>query len=1560
MKQFQTLFRYLYNKSAFVWIFAVGQLISGCAYDYSNYFTRHGYPALLQFGKQNDSVTISSFAAISKFDFSQQPFGASITKPIYIVNTGELPATNIQVSVDSPQYTFQNKCVTLPAGAKVSCEVDITFSPLVFDKVPANLKVTYNDSAKVVTTSLPITATSMRWAFLKFTPIDLSQPTTTTTAGTPSIFLLHVFYSGDLLIGKPDHDQIPPAEWTSLAAAVTLGTKTTTLTPSQTVIPSGRGVFTLSTAAESKAVGKATGATMCPNDEVTQSCNIAVTFIPDFATGGHATDVTAEADFLGNIGLQYYNGESATNSTTTLFDAHGYNTIIVNPFAITAVTTSTPSAVAFSPTTPGKVLVNVVNTGGTNVPGQNLTYTVPNQAPFSQTAADVTASTCKQGGTIPVVATGQTACVIQLTFNPVVSSLPAVPSITYTDKVTVSYNFADHQRPVMPTLSTTVSGIGAQPAQLMLTDTSGKALPTVQSSGKTVTPLPAFTPTAAFQGAPVQNFLLQNVSGLITANSIAVNPKFSDGAFGVTPTCQVSLQQALAPTLVCPYYATFTSPDANSHSGQMAFTYDNGSTQFAPSPIYISASGTGTAAPVVLDQTGDGKTFNLGNYMYGQRFADGTSNTPAQSLQLNIYGINAFGGISLSSVTGNSGFSITSKDCFNQVAAATTSARSCNLLLSYAVPATGTAVSDLAETFNYTYYDGSATRTVSIMLKVRTEPRPVVHFAVQGQLPGQMTGDQSGPYTINNSSSSNPTAFGNSVGTYVYLWNDSPDFDAHIQTLALGTGGPEFALSSNACANGVVPHARDSTTIKGTGTCQYFLGFKPLNTDNGSMSGSYPMIYKDEVTAAWNTVKTQTMTAYATTTISPQPNITAINFGTVYINSNNSISVTFTPVGYASPTWYKSFDPLPSHVTISMNSCANPLNTGGGATCQIVFLYSPTSTSDGIPSGASANLNYVQTPSTPGAIKFTFSGSPSNTSAKVGISQANFGKVFYQLAPQSINATQKTQNVLITNNSSGSSGATATFKSASILPADGNFQYSPDTTDPQDCSTVGNIAPGASCNLRIIFKPNTAGTISPTLTVSYQDLGQGTAGSVSAPLLGIGTVPIHVYAGTNNTCITDETQQAVCWGANDHGQLGQGNFNDITTIPQTKINFGAGVTVAQLAVGSQHVCAILNTPTSTGVVSCWGGNKNGRLGLGISPTTSSANNDQNSPLSNSGLNLVKLGNSSGSPAVAKSLSAGYEHTCALLTDGNVKCWGGNAGSQLGNLGTTDVGGSPSDMGANLASVNLSSKAVSVAAGASHTCAVLNDGSTYCWGTNGNGQVGKGVLDITIATPSLVQSGSSGASSVQASQGMSVTCLLRADKSVKCFGQSSTPDTVNPSGVTSDGFFYGILGFCVTRAGNDYGQPAELCWNAPKLLPPTDRFGILASDMVAGLSTLGFSQGVNQLALGGTHGCALFANNSVGCWGSNSQGQLGNGSAHYAGERAGDLGVNLQIAATSVIGATPYEVAAGALHTCVAFSDNTLKCWGGDPAVNGHGTAVNNPPVNAVGGNTTAVYNGQSP
>jgi hypothetical protein len=307
MKQFQTLFRYLYNKSAFVWIFAVGQLISGCAYDYSNYFTRHGYPALLQFGKQNDSVTISSFAAISKFDFSQQPFGASITKPIYIVNTGELPATNIQVSVDSPQYTFQNKCVTLPAGAKVSCEVDITFSPLVFDKVPANLKVTYNDSAKVVTTSLPITATSMRWAFLKFTPIDLSQPTTTTTAGTPSIFLLHVFYSGDLLIGKPDHDQIPPAEWTSLAAAVTLGTKTTTLTPSQTVIPSGRGVFTLSTAAESKAVGKATGATMCPNDEVTQSCNIAVTFIPDFATGGHATDVTAEADFLGNIGLQYYN-----------------------------------------------------------------------------------------------------------------------------------------------------------------------------------------------------------------------------------------------------------------------------------------------------------------------------------------------------------------------------------------------------------------------------------------------------------------------------------------------------------------------------------------------------------------------------------------------------------------------------------------------------------------------------------------------------------------------------------------------------------------------------------------------------------------------------------------------------------------------------------------------------------------------------------------------------------------------------------------------------------------------------------------------------------------------------------------------------------------------------------------------------------------------------------------------------------------------------------------------------------------------------------------------------
>jgi alpha-tubulin suppressor-like RCC1 family protein len=87
------------------------------------------------------------------------------------------------------------------------------------------------------------------------------------------------------------------------------------------------------------------------------------------------------------------------------------------------------------------------------------------------------------------------------------------------------------------------------------------------------------------------------------------------------------------------------------------------------------------------------------------------------------------------------------------------------------------------------------------------------------------------------------------------------------------------------------------------------------------------------------------------------------------------------------------------------------------------------------------------------------------------------------------------------------------------------------------------------------------------------------------------------------------------------------------------------------------------------------------------------------------------------------IAAGANHTCALLNDGTVKCWGLGASGQLGQGNANSLGDGVSEMGTNLGVIALGSvTAVSVTAGANHTCALLNDGTVKCWGLGASGQV----------------------------------------------------------------------------------------------------------------------------------------------------------------------------------------------------------------------------------------------
>jgi alpha-tubulin suppressor-like RCC1 family protein len=228
------------------------------------------------------------------------------------------------------------------------------------------------------------------------------------------------------------------------------------------------------------------------------------------------------------------------------------------------------------------------------------------------------------------------------------------------------------------------------------------------------------------------------------------------------------------------------------------------------------------------------------------------------------------------------------------------------------------------------------------------------------------------------------------------------------------------------------------------------------------------------------------------------------------------------------------------------------------------------------------------------------------------------------------------------------------------------------------------------------------------------------AGSVPAVDLGPGRTAQEVFVASSRTCARLDDGTVKCWGANSHGELGIGDYLDRgfragqmgARLPV--VDLGTGRTATQIVGGFFHMCARLDD----GTVKCWGYNLVGQLGLG----DSQSRGDQPGEMGDS-LPAVDLGPG----RTVLELAAGSEHTCARLDDGSVKCWGYNLNGQLG-LGDVRLRGTqPGDMGANLPTVDLGPgrTATHIAAGGTHTCARLDDGSVKCWGKSDRGQLGIG-------------------------------------------------------------------------------------------------------------------------------------------------------------------------------------------------------------------------------------------
>ena len=281
---------------------------------------------------------------------------------------------------------------------------------------------------------------------------------------------------------------------------------------------------------------------------------------------------------------------------------------------------------------------------------------------------------------------------------------------------------------------------------------------------------------------------------------------------------------------------------------------------------------------------------------------------------------------------------------------------------------------------------------------------------------------------------------------------------------------------------------------------------------------------------------------------------------------------------------------------------------------------------------------------------------------------------------------------------------------------------------------------------------------------------------------------------------------------------------------------------------------------------------------------------------------------------AISFSAGQYINCALTETGGVKCWGYNYYGQLGD-GTKDDRHTPVDV------AGLGSGVAAISAGYKHTCALTSLGAVKCWGDNTFGQLGNGTTTQS-STPVNVSGLSSGVSAI--SVGEFHTCALTTTGGVKCWGDNSSGqlgvgDTtmvyssipVNVSGLLSGVGFISAGGSHTCALTTTNGVK---CWG-------DNSFGQLgdgtAVTKFAPVNVAGLSNGVSAIRAGGSHTCALTTGSGLLCWGRNDYGQLGDGTTTSRKSPVNVAGLAAGVGAVS----------AGPRHTCVLMQTGEARCWG---------------------------------
>ncbi len=338
---------------------------------------------------------------------------------------------------------------------------------------------------------------------------------------------------------------------------------------------------------------------------------------------------------------------------------------------------------------------------------------------------------------------------------------------------------------------------------------------------------------------------------------------------------------------------------------------------------------------------------------------------------------------------------------------------------------------------------------------------------------------------------------------------------------------------------------------------------------------------------------------------------------------------------------------------------------------------------------------------------------------------------------------------------------------------------------------------------------------------------------------------VEIAVGPQHTCARRSDGTVWCWGANSHGQLGDGSTED-SAFPRQVLHVSD---VAQVATGSLHTCTL----NSRGTVSCWGFNGDGALGDGTTV-------DHTVPEPVPGLfDVVEV--------------ACSQQTCARRRDGTVWCWGHNGNGELG-IGSEDSDPHPSPIEiAGLVNV------AGLALGGFHACVRLASGQAQCFGANSFGQVGDGTT-MHQPSPKVVQ----GIADVSGlAVGIDHTCSWHENGTLSCWGANYDGElgmgTTLPPYSTTPVSVPGLSGVAQAVAGLDcscalLAGAGITCWGNNEF----GQVGADSSDEVVLVPTAVQRLGpIGSLSMRSAHGCAIAEDGSLWCWGWNNRGQLGDGT-----------------------------------------------------------------------------------